>query len=293
MNTVTTQPADMEVRIRPNQGWFAIDWKGLHDYRDLLYLLVRRDFVSKYQQTILGPLWFIINPLITTVVFTVVFGRIVGIQPDGNTPSGLFYLSGLLAWNYFSGVLGSTSNTFTGNAHLFGKVYFPRLVVPLALAVSNVFSFFIQLFTFGLLYGYYIFTGAAGDAHVTSYVLLVPLLLVHMAALGLGVGMILSALTAKYRDFHHLAGFLVNLWMYGTPIIYPLSQLLEKIPQGWGWIAAVNPMTMVVEGIRYAFMGAATFDMRYYLLSLGISCIIFFVGLMLFQRTSRTFVDTV
>lgn len=288
-------PAEIEIRIRPNQSWLAIDWKGLRDYRDLLYLLVRRDFVSRYQQTILGPLWFIINPLITTIVFTLVFGRIVGIKPDGGTPSGLFYLGGLLAWNYFSGLLGATSSTFTGNAHLFGKVYFPRLIVPFAMAVSNLFSFFIQLFTFLGLYAYYKFTGKADGLGPDSLIFLLPVLLLHMAFLGLGVGMILSSLTAKYRDFHHLAGFLVSLWMYATPIIYPLSQLLEKIPAGWGWIAAINPMTMIVEAFRVSFMGAAagTFNSGYYLLSLGLSVVIFVAGLLLFQRTSRSFVDTV
>ena len=291
MNTTQTDP-EFEILIRPNQGWFNIDWKGLRDYRDLLFLLVRRDFVSKYQQTILGPLWFIINPLVTTVVFTLVFGTVVGIKTDGIDPT-LFYLCGLTAWTYFSGVLGSTSSTFTGNAHLFGKVYFPRLIVPLALAASNLFSFAIQVFTYVLLYTIYKMTGRAEGLAPTATLALLPVFVLHMALLGLGVGMILSAMTAKYRDFHHLSGFLINLWMYATPIIYPLSTLLEKIPEGWRWVGVLNPMTMIVEAFRYSFMGQGTFSTGYYTISLVVSAIVFVIGLMMFQRTSRTFVDTV
>lgn len=282
----------IEITIRPNQGWLNIDWKGLHDYRDLLILLVRRDFVSKYQQTVLGPLWFIINPLITTVVFTLVFGKVVGISTDGLDPT-LFYMCGLVAWTYFSSVLSSTSSTLTGNAHLFGKVYFPRLIVPLAMAASHLFTFAIQLFTFGLMYGVYKYTGRAANLSPNGLLVLMPLFIIHMGMLSLGVGMILSALTAKYRDFHHLSNFLVQLWMYATPIIYPLSSLVKKIPAGWEWLAALNPMTVIVEGFRYCLMGQGTFTFLSYAVSLGMSIVLFAVGLMLFQRAARTFVDTV
>jgi len=283
---------EFEIYIRPNQGWFNIDWKGLHDYRDLLVLLIRREFVSKYQQTVLGPLWFIINPLLTTVVFSVVFGSVIGVATDGINHT-LFYMGGLVAWSYFSSVLNTTAGTFTGNAHLFGKVYFPRLIVPLAMAASQLFTFVIQLFTFGLMFVVYHYTGKADGLAPNLVFLLLPVLVIHMGMLGLGVGMALSSLTAKYRDFVHLSGFLVQLWMYGTPIIYPLSTLLKKIPPGLQWLGILNPMTMVVEAFRYGIMGHGTFDPIYYGASFAASFVIFMVGLMLFQRSARTFVDTV
>lgn len=282
----------IEISIRPNQGWLNIDWKGLHDYRDLLILLVRRDFVSKYQQTVLGPLWFIINPLITTVVFTLVFGRVVGVSTDELNPT-LFYMSGLVAWTYFSSLLSSTSSTFTGNAHLFGKVYFPRLIVPLAMAASHLFTLAIQLFTFIAMYVIFHYTGRANGLAPNNLLLLMPVFILHMALLGVGVGMMLSAWTAKYRDFHHLSGFLVQLWMYGTPIIYPLSSLNKKLPVGWEWLGALNPMTVVVEGFRFSTMGRGTFSFQSYGISLGISVVLFLFGLAMFQRAARTFVDTV
>ncbi|HEY9153828.1 MAG TPA: ABC transporter permease [Opitutaceae bacterium] len=284
---------EFEIHIRPNQGWFNIDWKGLRDYRDLLVLLIRREFVSKYQQTVLGPLWFIINPLLTTLVFSVVFGSVVGVHTDGIDPT-LFYMGGLVAWSYFASVLSTTSGTFTGNAHLFGKVYFPRLIVPIAMAASQLFTFVIQLFTFGLMFLIFRLTGHRADGLAPSGVfLMLPILVVHMAMLGLGVGMALSSLTAKYRDFVHLSAFIVQLWMYGTPIIYPLSTLMRKIPAGLQWLGVLNPMTMVVEAFRYGLMGHGTFNPIYYGISFAASFIIFMIGLMLFQRSARTFVDTV
>ncbi len=289
---MTTNDPNFEIHIRPNQGWFNIDWKGLRDYRDLLLLLVRRDFVSKYQQTILGPLWFIINPVVTTIVFTLVFGRVVGVSTDGMNPT-LFYMCGLVAWSYFSSVLNATSSTFTSNAHLFGKVYFPRLIVPLGLATSHLFTFLIQLCTFTAIYVVYYFTGKAENLLPNSMLLMMPVFVIHMAMLALGVGMMLSSLTAKYRDFHHLSNFLVQIWMYATPIIYPLSALQNKLPEGLQWVGVLNPMTMIVEAFRYSTMGRGTFSYAYYSISFGLSAVLFFIGLMLFQRAARTFVDTV
>jgi lipopolysaccharide transport system permease protein len=289
---MSSHSSEFEIHIRPNQGWLSIDWKGLRDYRDLLILLVRRDFVSKYQQTILGPLWFVINPLITTIVFTVVFGTVVGVSTDGMNPT-LFYMCGLVAWTYFSSVLGSTSTTFSGNAHLFGKVYFPRLIVPLAMAASHLFTFGIQLLTFVTIYIIYHFTGRAEGLMPNSMLLLMPVLILHMAMLALGVGMGLSALTAKYRDFHHLSNFLVQIWMFATPIIYPLSSLEKKLPAGFEWLGVLNPVTMIVEAFRYSLMSRGTFNYGYYALSFGCSAVIFAIGLMMFQRAARTFVDTV
>ena len=288
---MSTQP-NFEIYIRPNQGWFNIDWKGLRDYRDLLLLLVRRDFVSKYQQTVLGPLWFIINPVITTIVFTVVFGTVVGVSTDGIHPT-LFYMGGLVGWTYFSSVLNATSSTFTGNAHLFGKVYFPRLIVPLALAASHLFTFFIQSFTFTAIYIVYTYTGRAEGLAPNTLLFMLPVFLLHMAMLALGVGMTLSSLTAKYRDFHHLSNFLVQIWMFATPIIYPLSALKQKLPESLQWLSVINPMTMIVESLRYSAMSKGTFSYAEYGVSFGLSALIFFIGLMLFQRAARTFVDTV
>jgi lipopolysaccharide transport system permease protein len=289
---MTTNSPEFEIHIRPNQGWLSIDWKGLRDYRDLLLLLVRRDFVSKYQQTVLGPLWFIINPLITTVVFTVVFGSVVGVSTDGMNAT-LFYMCGLVAWTYFSSVLGATSATFSGNAHLFGKVYFPRLIVPLALAASHLFTLAIQFLTFVAIYVTYHYTGRADGLAPNAALFLMPVFVLHMGMLSLGVGMALSALTAKYRDFHHLSNFLVQIWMFATPIIYPLSSLEKKLPHGWEWLGVLNPMTMIVEAFRYSLMGKGTFSYGYYGLSFGVSALLFAVGLMMFQRAARTFVDTV
>ncbi len=291
-------PVETEILIRANSGWLSIDWKGVSEYRDLLYLLVRRDFVSKFQQTILGPLWFIINPLVTTLVFTLVFSRVVGIPTDGIHPT-LFYLCGILGWSYFSSVLGTTSDTFTGNAHLFGKVYFPRIIVPFSQAISCLISFFIQVATFIALFIWLKSNGAANTANLTpNHTLwLFPVYILHMALLGLGVGMILASLTATYKDFRHISAFLLNLWMYATPIIYPLSTLNVKLhawlPESLHWITILNPMTMVTEALRYGFMSAGTYNLGHYLISFGFSTIIFFIGIVMFQRTSRSFVDTV
>ncbi|OAM87612.1 ABC transporter permease [Termitidicoccus mucosus] len=290
MSLAKSAPA--EIRIRPNQNWLGLDWQSLLHYRDLLYLLVRRDFVSKYKQTVLGPLWFIINPLITTVVFTLVFGRMIGITTDGINPI-LFYLCGLVPWTYFSNVLNSTSHTFTGNAHLFGKVYFPRVIVPFALSISHLFTLAIQLCTFLAVYVIYKLTGRADHLAPGPLLALVPVFILNMGLLGVGTGMLFSGLTAKYRDFHHLSGFVVQLWMYATPVIYPLSKLLEKLPADWQWLALLNPMTLVTDGFRLALMGAGTFAPVGYAISFGVSLLVFLAGLFLFQRTARTVVDTV
>lgn len=290
----TENPPEFEIRIRPNQGWFAIDWKGLHDYRDLLFLLVRRDFVSRYQQTILGPLWFIINPLVAALMNVIVLNKIIGVSTDG-TPPTLFFLCGQITWGYFSGLLDSTGNTFTNNAHLFGKVYFPRLIVPFAQALSNVINLGIQLITFLAIYAYLKIDPPAGThfgIHGPTLALF-PLFILHMAALGLGAGMIISSFTAKYRDFRYLTGFLVQIWMMASAVMYPVSTLFAKMPDRWEWLIALNPMACIVEGSRVAFLGAGTFVPLYYAISLGISIVIFFLGLMLFQRSARTFVDTI
>jgi lipopolysaccharide transport system permease protein len=278
-----------ELRIRPNRSWIKIDWPGLWEYRDLLFLLVRRDFVSKYKQTILGPLWFIIQPLITTIVFSVIFGGVAKIPTDGLPPT-LFYLCGMLGWSYFANTFTSTSTTLVANAGLFGKVYFPRLVVPLSTVISNLFAFAIQLATFAVFWVYFKALTSSGSRFDLRWeVVALPLLVVQIGALSLGVGLWMSALTAKYRDFTHLSGFVVQLWMYATPVIFPLSM----IPERWRWLVVLNPMTMPVESFKYIFLGQGSVDPLYLGISVVVSAAVVLSGLLIFQKVERSFVDVV
>ncbi|MGC4071994.1 MAG: ABC transporter permease [Nibricoccus sp.] len=286
-------PTEIEVRIRPNTSWFHIDLEGLKHYRDLLWLLVQRDFTSKYKQTILGPLWFLLNPVINSLAFTVVFGKIVGVDTDGLPPM-IFFLSGQLGWTYFSTVLGSTSNSLAGNTHLFAKVYFPRVIPPLAVTVSSLLALVIQLITFLGFYAWHQFTSEPDKllAFPSFQWALFPLIVVHMAVLALGVGLILSALSAKYRDVQQVQGFVLTLWMYFTPVIFPLSTLTAKYPNAV-WLAQLNPMTAIVEMTRHLFLGVGTVSTIGYLTSVGITLALFAIGLFSYQKSARTFVDTV
>lgn len=281
--------SERKVVIRPNQKWLVVDWSGLWLYRDLLVMLVQRDFTAKYKQTILGPLWFIINPIINAAVFTIVFAKALGVPTDG-VPPMLSFLCSQLGWNYFSSVLGSTGNSLAGNAGLFSKVYFPRLIPPLAMCGSCLIAFFVQL---GVLLATWLYikfgTPYGAQLHISWSVVLLPFLLVHMAALGLGVGLILSSITAKYRDLAQLTGFLVQIWMYATPIIYTLS----SIPEKWRWAINLNPLTSIVEATRIMFLGRGTVTYSGYLTSVAITCLVLSVGVLLYQRMARTFVDTV
>jgi lipopolysaccharide transport system permease protein len=283
------EPVPHRVVIKPNQSWIHLDWAGLWHYRDLLVIMVQRDFTSKYKQTILGPIWFFLNPLITTVVFTLVFSRVLGVPTDG-VPPLLFYLCGTLGWGYFSNVLGGTANSLAGNASLFGKVYFPRIIPPLVVTISSLFALGIQLLTFLAFYAWHFGSHALPVLQGPSlrWILFFPVVL-HMAMLGLGAGLILSALTAKYRDLQHLQGFLVQIWMYATPVIYPLS----RFPAQYRWLAEINPMTAIVEATRRIFLGAGTVELGSYSLSLALSLALFGFGLLLYQHTARSFVDSV
>ena len=275
--------------IRARQRWLHLPIREIVDYRDLLFLLVRRDFVAKYKQTLLGPLWFIIQPLLTTLVFTIVFGNVAKIPTDG-LPPVLFYLCGLLGWGYFAQTFNTTSTTFVTNAPLFGKVYFPRLIVPLSVTISNLLAFGLNLIIFvGFLTYFKTSTSAGGSLQPGWLLLLLPLLIVQVAATALGVGLWVSALTAKYRDLTHLSAFLVQLLMYATPVIYPLSQ----IPQEWRWLVALNPMTMIVENFRLMFLGQATASVPLTCLSASVTALLLITGVLLFQKTERTFIDTV
>ena len=262
-------------------------------YRDLLFLFVKRDFVSKYKQTILGPLWAIIQPLLTTVVFTVVFGNLARLTTldaagDHVVPGFLFYMSGSICWTYFSSVLQATSNTFIVNRNTMGKVYYPRLVSPIATALSNGISFAIQLGLFLLIWLIVFFQGGT-SIHVTPKLLLLPLLILQLMVLSVGCGIIISSVTTKYRDLAMLVGFGLQLWQYASPIAYGL----QLVPEKYLGIYMLNPVTPIVTTFRYAVFGFGYFNLYYYCISWIISLLVFFIGLILFSRIERTFMDTI
>lgn len=273
--------------IHTRNGWFDIDIRNIIQYRDLILLFVRREFVSKYKQTVLGPAWAIIQPLLTTVVFTIVFGNLAKLPTDG-LPPFLFFMCGNIAWGYFSGCLTATASTFTANASVFGKVYFPRLVMPISTVLSQLISFAIQLLFFIIFLVIYLFV-PGGNVSPNFYMLMLPLFLLQMAMLSLGFGIIVSALTTKYRDLSMLISFGVQLWMYATPIAYSV----EIIPQRLMWLYQLNPMTPLIQAFRYAFLGAGSFDLMYYLIGWGTTLLVLLLGVLLFSRVEKTFIDTV
>lgn len=279
-------PKDFEITLRPETSWFSPDLKSLWQYRDLLMLLVWRDFVAKYKQTVLGPLWFVIQPLLLTVVFTVIFGRIAGLSTDG-LPPVLFYMCGQVGWSYFALTLGTNSSTFMTNAGLFSKVYFPRLVLPLSALISNLGAFVLQLTMFLAFLAYFRYTSPAATYGPGWQLALLPAVIAQTVALSLGVSLILSALTAKYRDLTHVTALLIQIWMYATPVIYPLS----AFPERWRWAAALNPMTPVVESYRVMLLGIGTVETGHVVWSLSCAAVLVAAGLMLFGRVERTFVD--
>jgi lipopolysaccharide transport system permease protein len=272
--------------IRPKRGIFDLRLGALWHARDLIMLFVRRDFVSIYKQTILGPLWYIIQPLFTTIVFTVIFGNFAKLPTDG-LPKFLFYLSGTVVWSYFASCLTKTSETFTTNAGLFGKVYFPRLAVPISILISNLIAFSIQFGFFLVFLGYFVLRGS--NIHPNLWILMTPVLLLLMAGLGLGLGIIISSMTTKYRDLRYLVQFGVQLLMYATPVIYPIS----TIPKQFQWVLIVNPMTSIVETFRYAYLGAGDINLAGLLYSTGFMLIAIFVGVIIFNRVEATFMDTI
>jgi lipopolysaccharide transport system permease protein len=280
---------DWDIEISADHNLIDLKLKDVWHYRDLLLLLVRRDFVSFYKQTIFGPLWFFIQPLFTTIVFTFIFGNLAAIPTDG-LPRPLFYLAGITAWNYFADCLTKTSSVFTSNAALFGKVYFPRLVVPLSIVVSNLIRFGVQLLLFFFMMAFYFIKGA--DIHITWYILLFPVLITLMAMLGLGMGMIISALTNKYRDLSFLVTFGVQLMMYITTVVYPLSTVAKKYPR-YEWIVAYNPMTPLIEAFRKAFLGSGTVSLGYLAGSTVIITLVLLLGVIIFNKVERTFIDSV
>ena len=273
--------------IEPHARLFDLKLKEVWNYRDLLFLFVKRDFSAQYKQTILGPLWHVIQPIFTTIVFLLVVGKIANIPTDGIEPV-LFYMSGISIWNYFSSCLTATSNTFIANAGIFGKVYFPRLVIPLSTVMSNIVKFGIQ---FSLLLAVMAWYGIkTGHFYFGASWLLIPLLVIMMAGLGLGLGIIISSLTTKYRDFTVLIGFAVQLLMYATPIAYPMSFLKSKSFAAW---IAWNPLTPIVEAFRFALFGTGAIHTMGLLYSAGVIAVLLFAGLLVFSKVERTFMDTV
>lgn len=272
--------------IEPKRKWWDLQLREVWRYRDLVLMFVRRDFVAQYKQTILGPLWFLIQPFLTSVVFTVIFGNIANLPTDG-VPQFLFYFSGTVVWNYFANCLKSTSETFITNANIFGKVYFPRLVMPISVVISNIITFMIQFVMFLAFLFYYMQIGA--QVHPTSAALLLPMLILLMAGLGLGFGIIISSLTTKYRDLRFLVAFGVNLWMYITPVIYPKS----TIPASLRWIADLNPLTPIAETFRTIFLGVGVLDWGALAYSAGCMLLVFIIGVLIFNRVEKTFIDTV
>jgi lipopolysaccharide transport system permease protein len=283
---MTQQLENWDLVIEPRRGWFDLHLRDLYRYRDLVLLFVRRDFVAVYKQTILGPLWYLIQPLLTTITFTVIFGNIAQLPTDG-LPQFLFYMSGTVIWTYFADCLTKTSNTFVNNAQLFGKVYFPRLAVPVSILLSNLITFAIQ-FTFFLAFmGFFALTGA--NLRPNWWILISPVLIFMMAGLGLGFGIIISSLTTKYRDLRFLVQFGVQLLMYATPVIYPVS----SIPARFQPLIQANPMTPIVEAFRYAFLGAGSFNPMNLLYSFGFMVVVVIIGTVIFNRVEATFMDTV
>lgn len=273
--------------IEPTSSLFDIKLKQVWHYRDLLHMFVKRDFVAKYKQTILGPLWFFIQPILTTVMFTIVFGKFAGLSSDGQ-PRTVFYLSGLTIWSYFAACFTGTSSTFTANAGIFGKVYFPRLIMPLTVVTSNLIQFGIQFLLFISFLIYFLFTGNK-TIQPNSVILLTPVLLLLMAGISLGAGLIFSALTTKYRDLSFLLTFGIQLLMYATPVIYPVSSLPDKYKP----FIMANPISPLVETFRYGFLGSGNFSVSSLLYSAGCMFILLIMGVLIFNKVEKSFMDTV
>lgn len=272
--------------ITPKNKLFRLNLKELWQYRDLVYSFVKRDITSVYKQTILGPLWFFIQPIFTTVMFLIVFGNIAKIPTDG-IPQTLFYMNGIILWNYFSTCLTSTSNTFVSNAAIFKKVYFSRLTLPVSQVISALVRFAIQFSLFLIMLGVYWFIGS--PVSPSWAILAIPLFVLQMAFLGLGIGLIITSLTTKYRDMAHLVGFGVQLWMYATPIVYPLS----IVPEKWRSLYMINPVVPVLEGFKHAFFSTGMPSFTEYGISIAITLFLLFGGILVFNLVERNFVDTV
>ena len=277
--------------IEPKNGWFDLHLKELLHYKDLVFLFVKRNFVSQYKQTVLGPLWAIVQPLLTTVVFTLIFGNIAGLAADG-VPSFIFYLSGTILWTYFNQGLTQTANTFVANRNTLGKVYFPRLVMPISTVMSNLISLAIQFVFMVIFLVYYVITDQGCEPNL--YILMTPLIILQLALLSLGCGIIISALTTKYRDLAMLVGFGTQLWMYASPIAYDFNSMAVFAPGGkYHTLIMLNPITSIVNLFRYAYLGLGEMEWIFYGISWAITLAVLFIGIILFSKVEKTFMDTV
>lgn len=275
-----------DIVIEPKKSLFQLNLKEVWRYRDLLRLLVRRDVVAQYKQTILGPIWYFIQPIFTTIIFTVIFGRLAGISTDAIPPI-LFYMAGITNWNYFADVLNKTGTTFKDNQAIFGKVYFPRLVMPVSIVTTSLIKYGIQLLLFFGIYLYFVIAGVTVAPN--AYALLFPVLVVTLGGLGLGFGLIITSYTTKYRDLVFLLQFGVQLLMYATPVIYPLS----TVPEKYRWLSVLNPMTSIIETFKYGFLGKGTFEWLYLGYSILFMIGLLVIGIIIFNRTEKNFMDTV
>ena len=291
----SAQEEKWDIVIKPKDNLFSIDFKELWRYKDLCLLFVKRNIITQYKQTILGPVWFVVQPALTVIMYMIVFGGIAGIPTDG-VPRPLFYLAGTCTWTYFSSCLNRTSNTFVANSGIFGKVYFPRLVMPVANVISNLLQLGIQFSFFVIVYVVYSIVDPNCTAHLTWYAFMLPVVIVMLAGLALGFGMIVSSMTTKYRDLQVLFSFLVSLWMYGTPIVYPLSQTDGMVWNGIPvhTLMCLNPVTPVIETFKYGFLGAGSFvGWGWLLYSLVFMCALLAVGIVVFNKVQKSFMDTV
>jgi lipopolysaccharide transport system permease protein len=289
MNTSPSESWDLV--LKPRNSLLDLHMADVWHYRDLLWLLVRRDFVSFYKQTILGPIWFFIQPLFTTIMYTFIFGNLAGIK-TGDVPGPVFYMAGITCWNYFADCITKTSTVFRDNATIFGKVYFPRLIMPLSVVVSNLVRFGVQMILFLITMAWFYWGKGLHSFHFTVYILLFPLIVILMGLLGLGLGMIVTALTTKYRDLSLLVIFSVQLLMYGTTVVFPLSMILAKFPK-YSWIVEYNPMTPIIETFRLGFLGSGTFTWGLLGYAVAVTFGILFASIIVFNRVEKNFVDTI
>jgi len=280
------QISEWDLTIEPKSSLFDLNLKDVWRYRDLLWMFVKRDFVSFYKQTILGPLWFFIQPLFTTIIYTFIFGGLANLSTD-SLPQPLFYMAGITAWNYFSECITKTSTVFKDNANIFGKVYFPRLIMPLSIVASNLVRFAVQMLLMVMMMGYYAWNGA--NFHMTWAIALFPFLVILMAFMGLGLGLIITALTTKYRDLAFLVTFGIQLLMYTTTVIYPLS----SAPAKYKTMISLNPMTGIIECFRFAFLGQGQLTWNTLGYSTVFTLVALLLGILIFNKTEKTFVDTV
>jgi lipopolysaccharide transport system permease protein len=289
MNHQEINSTEWLFEITPKNKFFSLNLKEVWQYRDLLLLFVKRDVVTVYKQTVLGPLWYLIQPLFTSITFTIIFNNLAGIS-TGTVPPFLFNLAGITVWNYFTACLTGTSNTFGANASIFGKVYFPRIIVPISIVISNLLKFGIQFSIFIAFYLYYFYQGAAISLNAMS--VLFPFLIIIMGILGLGLGMFISSLVTKYRDFSYLIGFGVQLLMYVSAVVYPMALVKEKMPD-YAWIVQYNPLAYIIETTRYMLLSVGTISVQGLLYTTVITVVLFLVGVLIFNKTEKKFIDTV